>query len=244
MTVPSSVTVAGGMQSATFTASTGSTSGTALTKIYASIAGAGTSAGLTITAGTTLDSLTVNPASVTGGSYSNALVTLSAPAPPSGLLVTFTSSDVPVASIPTSAVVEAGTTTGSTTIYTSPVTSSTEVTITAYAGDVTKTATLTVTPATGGLLGSLALDPTSVKGGAVSNGVVTLNGVAPAGGASVVLSSSNPSFATVPASVSVPAGASSVSFSVATKPTHKTRSVTISASYGGVTKTVTLTVTR
>jgi hypothetical protein len=44
--------------------------------------------------------------------------------------------------------------------------------------------------------------------------------------------------------VTVQAGTSSVSFSVATKPVHKTRRVTISASYGGVTKTATLTVTR
>jgi uncharacterized repeat protein (TIGR03803 family) len=244
LTVPASVTVPGGKQSATFSASTGSTSGTANAKIYASIAGAGISAGLTITAGATLDSLTLSPASVTGGSYSNAVVTLSAPAPPSGLLVTFTSSDVPVASFPQWTDVQAGATTGSAVILTSPVTASTSVTITAYAGDVTKTATLTVTPATGGLLGSLSLNPTFVKGGAASTGVVTLNGVAPDGGASVTLSSSNTSFATVPASVTVQAGTSSVSFSLATKPVHKTRSVTISASYGGVRKTATLTVTR
>ncbi len=56
-------------------------------------------------------------------------------------------------------------------------------------------------------LSSLALNPTSVAGGNSSTGTVTLSGPAPAGGAQVALSSSNTAAATVPSSVTVPAGA-------------------------------------
>src|SRR5256886_11644195 len=66
----------------------------------------------------------------------------------------------------------------------------------------TRPATLTVNPAA---LLSLALNPTTVTGGGNSTGTVTLNRPAPAGGASVTLSSNNTA-ATVPGSVTVPAG--------------------------------------
>src|SRR5260370_33628145 len=55
-------------------------------------------------------------------------------------------------------------------------------------------------------LSSLTLNPTSVIGGAQSStGTVTLSGPAPAGGAQVALSSSNPATANVPSSVTVAA---------------------------------------
>src|SRR5437016_2283822 len=65
-------------------------------------------------------------------------------------------------------------------------------------------------------LSSVTLTPTTVNGGVPSTGLVTLSGAAPSGGAVVTLSSSNTSVATVPASVTVPAGASSARFPDAT----------------------------
>src|SRR2546430_728232 len=61
-------------------------------------------------------------------------------------------------------------------------------------------------------LSTLSLNPTTVTGGDSSTGTVTLSGPAPSGGAQVALSSSDPSVATVPSSVTVAAGATSATF--------------------------------
>ena len=93
-------------------------------------------------------------------------------------------------------------------------------------------------------LSSVTLTPTTVNGGVPSTGLVTLSGAAPSGGAAVTLSSSNTSVATVPASVTVPAGASSARFPVATTAVSSQTAVTISASYGsGSQQSAVLTVT-
>src|SRR5437016_6734747 len=93
-------------------------------------------------------------------------------------------------------------------------------------------------------LSSIALSPTTVSAGVPSSGLVTLSGTAPSGGAVVTLSSSNTSAATVPASVTVPAGVISARFAVATSSVTTQTSVTITASYGsGSQQSAVLTVT-
>ncbi len=93
-------------------------------------------------------------------------------------------------------------------------------------------------------LSSLSLNPSTVVGGLLgsSTGTVTLSGPAPSGGAVVSLSSSNASVASVPASVTVPAGATSASFTVNTSIVVVSTSVTISGSYNGTTQSASLTV--
>ncbi len=118
------------------------------------------------------------------------------------------------------------------------------VTITDDASDSPQAVSLTGTGAAAGVaLSSLTLSPTSVKSGVSSTGTVTLSGAAPTGGAVVTLSSSNTTVATVPASVTVKAGATTATFTVSTKRVRNNTSLTISATYQGVTKTATLTVT-
>jgi len=91
-------------------------------------------------------------------------------------------------------------------------------------------------------LSTLSLNPTTVTGGDSSTGTVTLSGPAPSGGAQVALSSSDPSVATVPSSVTVAAGATSATFTVSTNAVSASTTVAISAIYAGVTKTASLTV--
>jgi hypothetical protein len=91
-------------------------------------------------------------------------------------------------------------------------------------------------------LSAVSLSPATVVGGNASTGTVTLTAAAPTGGAVVSLSSSNTAVATVPASVTVSAGATSASFTVATQTVGASTSVTISGTYGGVTRNATLTV--
>ena len=89
---------------------------------------------------------------------------------------------------------------------------------------------------------SLSLNPASVAGGTSSQGTVTLSGPAPSGGVTVTLSSSNTAAAQVPASVVVPAAATSATFTITTSSVSSSTSSTISASYQ-TTQTATLGVT-
>ena len=97
-------------------------------------------------------------------------------------------------------------------------------------------------PATASL-SSVSLNPASLQGGATSSATVTLTANAPSGGAVVALSSSNTAVATVPASVTVPAGVGSASAVVSTTAVSATATSVISATYNGVTRNVTMTVT-
>lgn len=105
------------------------------------------------------------------------------------------------------------------------------------------TATVTIAVIPGTSLLSLAVNPAGIRGGMTSQGMVTLNGPAPAGGASVALSD-NSAYASLPASVTVPAGSSSAAFTITTVPVPATRTVTITASFAGAVRTATLTLKR
>jgi len=71
---------------------------------------------------------------------------------------------------------------------------------------------------------------------------VTLTTAAPVGGAIVTLSSTNATVASVPASVTVLAGALSANFSISTTAVTASTPVTIGGSFGGVSQSATLTV--
>ena len=92
-------------------------------------------------------------------------------------------------------------------------------------------------------LASLTLNPTTVRGGSPSTGTVTLSGPAPDGGMVVRLASTNPIIANVPSSITVPAGLTSVTFTVHTRPVPRQMYATISAWSGSTLKRTTLTVT-
>ncbi len=198
-----------------------------------------------VPASLTLSSVSLNPTSVTGGNSSTGTVTLSGPAPAGGAQVTLSSSNTTAATVPSSVTVAAGAISATFTVGTSAVATSTTVTISAAYGGATRSASLTVTPVAppAPTLSSLTLDPTSVVGGMQSStGTVTLSGPAPAGGAQVALSSSNTGAASVPSSVVIPAGATSVTFRVNTSMVFFSTSVKISASYRSNTLTANLTV--
>lgn len=92
-------------------------------------------------------------------------------------------------------------------------------------------------------LSSVGLNPASVQGGSTASATVTLSSVAPAAGAVVALSSSNTAAVTVPATITVPAGVTSASTAVTTSPVTSTTTSLVSATYNGVTRTTTMTIT-
>ncbi len=233
--VPASVTVAAGATTATFTVATTPVAADSPLVLSATY-GTSRTANFTVTAAT-LSSVALNPTSVMGGTSSTATVTLNGRAATGGAVVTLSSSN-PAAQTPASVTVAANATTATFTVTTNPVSSTTTATITGTRG-TSRTANLTVTAAA---LTSVAVSPTSVIGGTPSTGTVRLDGPAPAGGAQVVLSSTNPSAAQVPANVTVSAGATSATFTVTTTPVVADSPLTISATYGRA-RTASLTVT-
>src|SRR5262245_16354736 len=240
--VPASVTIPAGSVSKTFTINTNPVAASTVATIFASYDGVTPSASLTVTPPSiTVSSLTLNPTSVTGGAQSSTgTVTLSAAAPSGGAQVALSSSSS-AASPPATVTIPAGASSAGLTVCTQRGSSSTAATISASYGGTTRTASLTVTPPPV-TVSSLTLNPTSVTGGAQSStGTVTLSAAAPSGGAQVALSSSS-SAASPPASVTIPAGASSANFTVSTQAVAVSTAATISASYGGTTRTASLTV--
>jgi hypothetical protein len=91
-----------------------------------------------------LQSVTVTPAQVTGGTNATGTITLSGPAQAGGQVVQLKTSNILVAAVPVTVTVPQGTTTAAFTITTSIVASTQTVTITATAGGVMQTATLIV----------------------------------------------------------------------------------------------------
>ncbi|HMF96083.1 MAG TPA: hypothetical protein VKE96_17390, partial [Vicinamibacterales bacterium] len=196
-----------------------------------------------------LSGVSVSPTSVVGGNSATGTVTLSAPQTGATVIALSTPAPTTVAQMPASVTVPAGATSASFTITTSPVTSQFNMNIFAdLAGNPGQSALLLITP--GGATNTpsaLSVNPVDLVGGASTTGTVTLTGAAPSGGVVVTLSKafSNGGTgtvpATVPASVTVPAGQTSASFAVGTSAVTATTNVRISAASGGATVAVDMT---
>jgi hypothetical protein len=119
-------------------------------------------------------------------------------------------------------------------IPTNPPAADTDVTVSATDGRYTFSTILTVRAAPSApVLSGVSVNPTSVVGGNPSTGTVTLS--APQSGATVVaLSTPMPaSVATMPSSITVPAGATSASFQIVTKPVAETFNMNVFADLAG-----------
>lgn len=186
----------------------------------------------------TLAGVTVSPASVAGGSACVGTVTLSGAAIRGGATVSLSSSNSAVASLSsTQLVIPAGQTSGSFTIHTLAVNSTAGVTIKATLWNSVQ-ATLSILPPQ---VSSIALSPAAVIGGQPSTGTLTLSSAAGAGGATVALASNSP-YATIPATATVPAGATSVTFTLGTSAVSGPVSASISASFAGSSRSNNLTI--
>lgn len=250
VSMPSSVTIPTGQTNASFPIQTNATGVTTPVNISASYGGATKSATLTVTAPTQnvpISSVTLSPSTVVGGSNLGVRVTvnLSAGAPNEGATIMLTSSNPSVVSVPRSIqIFFSGGTSVFTDVVATTVSVPTQVTITATYGGSTQSAVLTVTPpaTTAPIITGLTVNPSSVAGGSSTQGTITLSAAA-SSATTVTLSSSSVPIVTVPASVTVPAGATSANFTVNTTSVSSTFSATITASLNGLSRTATLTVT-
>ncbi len=190
--------------------------------------------------GISVSSLALNPASVASGSTAVGTVVLTAAAP-HGAVVSLSSTNPAVATVPPIVTVAPGASTANFEVSTIYVSSTTAVTISASLGGGTQNAFLTVLQPSV-IVSSITVNPATVGGGNASTGTVTLSGPAPTGGAAITLSSNQSSVATTPASVTVPAGSTSATFPVTTQAVLSPVSVTLSGYYVGQNSNVSLRV--
>jgi len=193
---------------------------------------------------TTVSSITANPASIIGGIGTpiQFTVTLATAAPTGGKTITLSSTDASVP-VPASVNVAAGATTAQFSVTTGDVSATKPVTVTATGPSNSKTVIVTLNP--GPQPTSVVLTPTQAVGGSATTvtGKVTINANAPTGGFNVVLTSADTRWATVPATVLVPAGTNNVTFPVTHNSVPAIKTVAISAKSGGGTASSNLTLT-
>jgi uncharacterized repeat protein (TIGR03803 family) len=194
-----------------------------------------------------LSSLTFSPSSIPNGGSTTGTITLSAPAPSGGSVITLVSG-YPYIEMPATVTVPAGSTSATFTATAQDFTNSNAtVTITASLGSSTVQGSLTQTP--GVAVKSISFNPSRVTGGNSTTATVTLTTAAPAGGNQVLVefcANCNPADPNppvqLPVTVTVPAGKTSLSFSVGTICTTTSQTVPIFAESGGVSPSSNLTV--
>jgi hypothetical protein len=186
---------------------------------------------------TALTALSVSSPSVIGGKTVTGKVTLSQPASTGGATVTL-SDDVPSASVPASVVVPAGATSVTFPVTTSYVKVKETGTITAKYGESTQSTPFTVNPTT---ISVLTPTPSTVIGGNSVAVKLMLNGPAPTGGAVISLSD-NLTATTIPASVTIPAGATTANFNITTVNVTASQTGRLLATFGSSSRTAALTV--
>ena len=241
--VPSSVSVAAGASvSAAFSVTTALVAVNTPVTITASVNGSAGASVLTVTP--IAASFATAAQTVYSGNLAQNSLILTSPAAPGDLVFNLTSSNPAFASVPATVTVSAGTTAAPRfNISTSTVATSTKVTIFASLsglGAVSASATLTLLPAK---LNTVTLTPSTITSGLASTGnVVKVVGMAPAGGMTITLTSSNPTVAAVPATVTIPTNGSSAPFTLTAGYIGASRQSTITATYSGQTATATVTV--
>jgi hypothetical protein len=246
-TVPPSVTIPAGARSANF-----NVTGTVGVDRSGAVAIAGRYQG--ITHGTlvmvwpddpvnSIYTFSLSPSTVVGGSTAQGTVALTTgwTAPAGGLIVALASSDPSLAPVPAFVTIPAGANSATFPITTAAVSSPQKATILAARHDF-KSVVLNISPASNAPppLTSITVFPASVNGGTSTQGTAGIDTAAPAGGLVVSLSSSNPAVASVPASVTIPAGSNFVNFAVNTAAVSANTIVTITGTGGGSTRSTSL----
>lgn len=174
----------------------------------------------------TITALMLDVESTVGGYEVTGYVVLGSPAPAAGMTVRVASNSSH-ASVPSTLEVPAGESSATFTVVTTAVASSEEVGITASLGLGSQLTTFTLNPPS---LEELWVDSV-IGGGVEGSGAVQLNGPAPAGGVVIAISSSETSV-TVPATMTIPAGESFGSFTIATEEVVSPLDVMITVTYG------------
>jgi uncharacterized protein (TIGR03437 family) len=232
LTVPASVTVAAGATAATFSATAAASIASNQSATVTATLGASSQTAtinLLASAGVLVSGLACNPTSLSPSAVSTCTVTLTQTAPTGGSNVTLASNETALA-VPASVTVPAGTTTATfSATAAASIASNQSATVAATLGSSSKTATISLVAT--GLISGVACSPTGLGPGTASTCTVTLTQAAPRGGSSVMLASNN-TLLTVPASVTVPAGATTATFTAAAAASLRSNQGTTASTVG------------
>ena len=233
--VASQITILEGKASAQTTVATSAVSATQAVTITAQAGAMAQSVPLEIDPASSvqLAALSTSVASILGGRSLTGTVTLTGNSP--GNVNISLASDNDHARPPASVTVPFTRSSADFAIATLAVTIAQPVTLSATLSHTTVSATLNLLPPL-----QLALSASAVQGGNPVSGTVTLGDPAPVTGAIVALRSSDP--AVQVSAVTIPAGQNSQTFTLTTSAVTAARTVSISATYAGLTQTVSLTV--
>ncbi|HEY3782932.1 MAG TPA: hypothetical protein VGL56_17755, partial [Fimbriimonadaceae bacterium] len=238
-TVPATMAFPGSARRANFTITTKAVATTSTVTITATYDGGSTSVTITVKSSVSFTALSVPYAFSSPATTPVGTVTLSTAAPSGGQTYTVTSSNTNVAQIPTPAAIAAGKTTGTFEVINQYVSTPTTITLTATVDGNGKAVSYTVSPPVPAYIYATV---TSIVGGQAILCGMQLTANAPTGGAVISLKSSNLAVATVPATMTIGAGARRANFDITTKAVTKATAVTITATYDGGSTTVTITV--
>ena len=225
--VPVSAYVAAGSSSATFPITTSRISDNESVTISATLGSKTVSCGFIIGTSVAVHYVVISPGTVTGGATTLGSVFLSAAAPAEGTVVALSSSD-PSAQVPATVTIQPGNTSATFNITTSAVVTNTSLSISASLNG--KSASYGLLVCAPSLYSFAATTATTIVGGGAVTITATLTGPAPTGGIVLSLASSSAD-ATVPTTLTIPAGSTSGSFTVQTTAVTATTSVTITGVY-------------
>jgi hypothetical protein len=172
--------------------------------------------------------LEATPLITAGGNAINARVFLTGEATGSGKIVTLRSNNS-AARVPSTVRIAPGISFANFVVTTVPTRTSQLVTLSAVLDGRTVTLRIRVQPP---VMSAFGVTPGRVRGGQPATGRINLDGPAPSGGIVVTLASDMPAVASVPRSLTIPAGARYGLFSIRTFATNLNRRVTITARYG------------
>src|SRR5262245_18699297 len=189
-----------------------------------------------------LSSLTLASAKILGEGTTTGTVTLTSPAPAGGAFVRLSGSMEGQVVTPAGVTVPAGSLSANFTITAPQVNAPRFVLVQGTYGTTggNQATLLEIDPALSGdpILLAFGASPTDLIGGASTRGTVSLVMLAPPGGGTVTVTSTNPSVVQVPPTVSIAAGNSANSFTITSSPVSLGTTVEVDATAGGVTKSV------
>ncbi len=239
LTVPATVTVPAGSWGVFFNATAAATIPSNQSAIITGTANGGSgSASFSLLGSVMVSGVACSPASLGQSAPSMCTVTLTQAAPAGGSSVTLASNNA-LLTVPATVTVAAGATTATfTTTAAASIASNQTATVTVSLGGSSQTATISLLAPV--LVSGVTCSPISVGQSTTSICTLTLTQTAPSGGSSVTLASNN-ALLTVPATVTVAAGANTSSFSAtAAASIASNQSATVTATLGGSLQTTTV----
>lgn len=236
LSLPAQFTVPANASQATFAGIALPVAGTTVRTVSATSGGTTVSAQITVAPGQPF-SLVIAPNQVRGGEATNGRVELTEVAGAPGVTVSLAVDGLGV-SIPPSVTIAPGTSFKNFTMTTQLTAVPRIRTVTAAIGVVTRSATLTIEP---GDPFALTVSPSTIQGGTTASGRVLLAGASVT--ETIFTMTKDGGNVSVPATVTVPAGALQKTFSMPTSAVGVTTVRTITATHAGVSRAQTLTLT-